>query len=128
MTTSASRIAADVILDIAIEPWPSSALPMRRLVVIDPWSRTHEAEEDVLRRFDYDPHVSSPNYQVARLRHFDSLEPLDAGVEVGGRSVGVWEASSLINRMNEMRTIVFRTSTNVGVESGSDQGQAIILV
>ncbi len=59
-------VCTGVILDVTIEPWVSSALPIWRLVIIDPGSRTHEAEEDVLGRFDDDPRVPSPNRRRRR--------------------------------------------------------------
>src|SRR6266498_4232936 len=42
------HITIHTILHVTIEPRVSSALPIWRLVIIDPRSRTHKAEEDVL--------------------------------------------------------------------------------
>jgi len=89
------------------------------LEVIGAGSGTHVTEEDVLRRFDHDPRVPSPNYQVARLRLLDSLESFDPGVEVRRGRIGIRESRPLVDGMNKMRAVVFRISANSGVERGS---------
>ena len=123
-----NRITAGAVLDVTIEPWMSSGLPIWRLVIIDPGSRTHEAEEDVLGRFDHDPRVPSPNYKVPRLRQPDSLEPVDAGVEIRRRRIGIREPSSLIDGVNQVRAVGFRISANSGVQRGRNERQAVILI
>jgi hypothetical protein len=72
--------------------------------------------------------MPSPNYQVPRFRQLDSLEPFDAGVEIRRRRIGIREASSLIDGVNKMRAVVFRISTNSGIEGCGDQRQAVILI
>ena len=114
--------------DVTIEPWVSSALPIWRLVIIDPGSRTHEAEEDVLGRFDDDPRVPSPNYKVPRLRQLDSLEPFDASVKVRRRRIGIREPSALVDGMDKMRAVVFRISSDSGIQRSSNQRQPVILI
>ena len=113
-------VCTGVILDVTIEPWVSSALPIWRLVIIDPGSRTHEAEEDVLGRFDDDPRVPSPNYKVPRLRQLDSPEPFDPGIEIRRRRIGIREPSSLIDGVNQVRAVGFRISANSGIERSSN--------
>ena len=97
---------ATIIFDIAIESGVSSIDPVRGIVVINPWSCTHEAEKDVTRRSDNNSHVSAPHDQVARLRVRDPLKPLDSDIEIVGTGVGIRKASTFVNRMHKVRTVV----------------------
>src|ERR1700690_1395687 len=103
----------------------STAFPIGRLVIIDAGAGGHEAEEDVLRWFDRHPCVTSPNYQVARLRQLDSLKAFDTGVEVRRRRVGIRESGSLVDGMNQMRAVGLGTLADSGVERGGEQRQAV---
>ena len=91
---------ARIILDVMIEPSVSSASPIGCLIVINTWPCTHEAEEDVPRRPDYNSHMPAPYHEIAGLRPRDSLKSFDPSVEIGGTRVGVSEASSFVDCMN----------------------------
>lgn len=91
---------ARILLDVTIEPSASSASPIWSFVVVNPRPCTHEAEENVPRRSDYDSHVPAPHYQIAGLRARDSLKPFDPNVEIGRTRVGVSEASSFVDCMH----------------------------
>jgi len=72
--------------------------------------------------------VPSPNYQVPRLRQFDSLEPFDASVKVRRRRIGIREPSALVDGMDKMRAVVFRISSDSGIQRSSNQRQPVILI
>src|ERR1700719_3067828 len=102
--TSCTRIT----LDITIEASLSSTCPIGSFVVVDPRSRTQEAEKDVARRSDDNSDVPAPHHQIARLRPHNSSKPFDSDVEIGGTGVGVGETGSFVYGMNEMGTVALR--------------------
>jgi len=91
---------ARMLLDVTIEPSASSASPIWSFVVVNSRPCTHEAEENVPRRSDYDSHVPAPHYQIAGLGERDSLKRFDPNVEIGITRVGVGEASSFEDCMH----------------------------
>ena len=89
-----------IILDVTIEASTSSAGPIWRFVVINPWPTMQKAEKDVMGRSDYDSHVPAPNHEIAGLRLRDSLKLFDSDVEIGGTRVGVGKTSSFVDGVN----------------------------
>ena len=112
MSTSRTRI----IFNVMIEPSASSARPIGSFVVVNPWPCTQETEEDVPRWSDYNSHMPAPHHEIAGLRSHDSLKPFDSNIEIGRTRVGVSEASSFVDSMNEMRTVALRRWMGFGIE------------
>jgi len=92
------------------------------LVVVNSWSRTQEAEEDVPRRPDHNARVPVPHDQIARLRLRYSLKPLDSDIEIVGACVTIGEASPLVDGMNQVRTVATRMEAHLGIQRGGDHG------
>jgi hypothetical protein len=69
-----------VVLEVAIKSDLSPLFPIRRIVGIDPQTRTQGTEEDVLRWIHHNSYVSPPNGQVSGLRVGHSLKFIDSGI------------------------------------------------
>ena len=104
----------------------SSSDPVRSFVVINPWASAHEAEENVTRRPDHDSRVPAPHYQIAGPGVRDALEAFYSSVEIVGIRIGIGEARSFVNRVNQVRTVVARISAHFGIERGRDHCQPIV--
>jgi len=102
MVTSWARI----VFHVTIESRLSSSDPIRSFVVIRPWARAHEAEENVTGRPDHDSRVPAPHHQIARPGVRDALEAFNSSVEIVGIRVGIGESRSFVNRVNQVRTVV----------------------
>jgi len=91
---------AKIVFDVTIESRLPSVDPVRGFVVINPWPRTQEAEEDVTGRPDDNSGVPMPHDQIAGLGMHNALKAFDPIVEIVGVYVHIGEACSFINRVN----------------------------
>lgn len=118
---------ARIILDVAIKPRVSPTHPIGGIVVINPRPCAHEAEEDVLRGPDDDPHMSVPNDQVAGLRMFDLLKSLDSVVEIIRTGVDIGKSGAFVDRMYQVRAVVSCIAAHFRIERSRDHAETIVL-
>ena len=115
-------------LHVAIEARFSSSDPIERVVVVDPRSRSEEAEKYVMRRPDDNSCVSRPHDNVARLRLRNAAKSFNnAAVKIFGTRVRVRKSGALVNRVNQVRAVVTGITPHFGVECGCDDGQTFVL-
>ena len=115
-------------LHVAIEARFSSSDPIERVVVVDPRSRSEEAEKYVMRRPDDNSCVSRPHDNVARLRLRNAAKSFNnAVVKIFGTRVRVRKSGALVNRVNQVRAVVTGITPHFGVECGCDDGQTFVL-
>lgn len=92
--------------DVTIKPRVPSAHPIRSIVAVNSRPGAHEAEEDVLGRSDHNSYMPVPNDEVAGLGVLNPLKSLDPVIEIVRTGVGIRKASTLVNRMHQMRAVV----------------------
>ncbi len=81
--------------------------PVGRVIKLRVRTGTREAEEGALLGIDDDANMSAPDNQVACLRHAHACEIRVADVEFARSDVLVGKTRSLVNIVNEVRTIRF---------------------
>src|SRR5258708_2283387 len=99
--------------------------PIGRLVGGEARGGRQKAEKRMLSGIDDDPCVSAPDSQVAGLGIGHAAKFVDAGVEVGRGSVGIWESGAGIESVDEVRAIG-TGEMMAGVQRGADNGEAFI--
>lgn len=85
-----------------------------------------EAKEDVARWPDHDSSVPVPDHEISRLRLRNVLKSCDPSVKIVRTRVGIWEAGTFINRMHQVRAVVFRKPWRFGIQSGCNDGQSLV--
>src|SRR5437867_1207564 len=99
-----ARILRRAALDVTVKSDWASAFPIRCVIRIDSWPRTHRAEEDVLNWIDHDTGVSTPNHQIPRLGMRHSLKFWASDIEIKGTHVGIRKSGPIVYCVYEMRT------------------------
>ncbi len=82
----------------------------------------------MLRRFDDDTDVSSPNHQISGFWLLDSFEGINAGVEIRRRRIGIRKPGLLVNAVHQVGAIGVGTAANPGVERGRYQRQPVVII
>src|SRR5260221_13229049 len=111
----APATGAVLALDVVIEARVAAAFPVASFVVINSRPTGHQAEKDMLRRFDDDTDVSSPNHQISGFWLLDSFEGINAGVEIRRRRIGIRKPGLLVNAVHQVGAIGVGTAANPGV-------------
>ena len=76
--------------------------PIIRYVGRDLYTSSQGAEETVLQRIDYDPHMTPPDYQIPGLWLRNALEFFDPPIKSARRRILVVQANALIQGMNQV--------------------------
>src|ERR1700746_2141419 len=92
-------------LQITEEVRASAAPPIRRVIRLHPEPRAKRTIKGMLRRADDDPGVANPHDEVPWLRPVDSPEFFDPGIKIRRTLVLVREASLLVDRVDQVRTV-----------------------
>ena len=92
-------------LDITKEAGLPPLFPIRRIIRGDTGARTQLAEERMMNRIDYNPGMSAPDGQVARLRTCDSSKFVDPRIKVRRARVFIRQTGALIDSVDKVGAV-----------------------
>jgi len=80
----------------------------------------------VLDRTDGNSHMSWPDNEITRLRTRDPPKFADSTVKVRGADIFVGKTSTLIDGVDEVRTIRLGAGVGTGFQCGAENRQALV--